>query len=866
MFSFHFFITFVMSKQDGYTISRNNTHIIIMKKLFVIFCLLYSISVYSSNINGGLFFRSHQQPGTIRTRLVLNGGKPIKIENGRTISFDLMLRKEIVWGYVVRIITNTQKNIDLVYLANKKNDRYPAWILNESQHPITQDLTYNKWIPISVKLMPKDNKITFSFGSIQSTQSFDFSGCKNVTIHFGTSGIKNFQVGDVAPINIKNVRVLDNKDNEIYHWELKQHADSICYDLIKQCPAITENPIWLIDNHSSWDQLYKQKIKGNPQITYNSDKNLFYIINGSNQLTVLNPITQKSYSIDNIKGKLASEKNNQITYDPYNHRLISYSLDQKSISVFSSENNSWSGTFTNGMDPAYIHHTVAISPKDTSLITFGGYGYYLYKNTLFKVNLNTHRWDSLQIKEISPRFSAVSTIVNNTLYIFGGKGSKNGRQEEVSHNLYDLYAVDLATFGIKKIWEIKSNIGDETDLLLRGNMIYSPTDSCFYAINVSKSQGYLVRISLNRPEIKRCSTNIGDMSAGYLFCNLYYSPDSIKLYTIFNREIRNSDPEVSIYSIDFPPIALKDTIQKTPSKNKLWVGVIIFLIFLSGYGLYKFSRRKKDKKPVSIEIKEKETAPQEEIKKTFDRSKSSISLLGGFNVKDKEGGDITNQFTPILKSLLLIILLYSVKTKQGISSNKLDSILWEDKDEKSARNNRNVSIRKLRVLLEKGGDIQVVFENNFWKITFGNEVFCDYVAAIQFIQDTSFDDFTKEATLYQLLELLVFGPLLPNTQADWIDNFKSDYSDITLDLLHSLLQKKEFEDKEDIQLLIADTIFLHDIFNEEALRVKCSILYKKDKRSIAKNTYDNFCKQYKSLLGTDYKISFSTIVTSKTTS
>ena len=117
-----------------------------------------------------------------------------------------------------------------------------------------------------------------------------------------------------------------------------------------------------------------------------------------------------------------------------------------------------------------------------------------------------------------------------------------------------------------------------------------------------------------------------------------------------------------------------------------------------------------------------------------------------------------------------------------------------------------------------------------------------------------------------MLELLVFGPLLPNTQADWIDNFKSDYSDITLDLLHSLLQKKEFEDKEDIQLLIADTIFLHDIFNEEALRVKCSILYKKDKRSIAKNTYDNFCKQYKSLLGTDYKISFSTIVTSKTTS
>lgn len=834
-----------------------------MKKLFIIFCLLSSISFYTvANVNGGLFFRSHQQPGTIRTRLALNEGKPIKIENGRTISFDLMLRKEIVWGYVVRMITNTQKNIDLVYLANKQNDRYPAWTLNENQYPITQNLVYDKWIPVSIKLLPKNNEIILSFGSNQSTQSFDFSGCKDITVHFGTSGIKDFQVGDVAPINIKDVRILDKKDKELYHWELKQHADNICYDRIKQCPATTENPIWLIDNHSSWVQLYKQKIKGKPQVTYNRDKNLFYIINGSNQITIFDPITQKSHFENNIKGKLASEKSNQIIYDPYNHKLLSYSLDQKSISTFSPENNSWSGTSTNDTDPAYIHHTVDISPKDTSLITFGGYGYYLYKNNLFKVNLNTHRWDSLQIKEITPRFSAVSTIVDNTLYIFGGKGSKNGRQEEVSHNFCDLYAVDLSNFEVRKIWEIKT----EADLLLRGNMVYSPVDSCFYAINVSKSQGYLVRISLNRPEIKRCSTNIGDMSAGYLFCNLYYSPEQGKMYTLFNREIRNSDPEVSIYSIDFPPISLSDTIQEAPKKiSGLWVAGItaIFLLLASGIFIY-YRRRSTPISPRPKEIKENETSfVQENMQKTFDRSKSSINLLGGFNVKDKNGEDITNQFTPILKSLLLIILLYSIKTKQGINSNKLDNILWEDKDEKSARNNRNVSIRKLRVLLEKVGDIQISFENNFWKIIFGNDVFCDYIAATKSIQDTPIDEFTKESTLYQLLELLVFGPLLPNTQADWLDSFKSDYSDITLDLLHSLLQKKEIENKEDIQLLIADTIFLHDIFNEEALKVKCSILYRKDKRSIAKSTYDNFCKQYKLLLGTDYKVSFSTIVTSK---
>ena len=101
------------------------------------------------------------------------------------------------------------------------------------------------------------------------------------------------------------------------------------------------------------------------------------------------------------------------------------------------------------------------------------------------------------------------------------------------------------------------------------------------------------------------------------------------------------------------------------------------------------------------------------VEKYFDRSRSAISLLGTFNVRDKDGNDITGAFTPRLKSLLILLVLYTEQSKQGILTKKATDILWSDKEEESARNNRNVTLRKLRILLEKVGDVEVVSDAGF---------------------------------------------------------------------------------------------------------------------------------------------------------
>lgn len=71
-----------------------------------------------------------------------------------------------------------------------------------------------------------------------------------------------------------------------------------------------------------------------------------------------------------------------------------------------------------------------------------------------------------------------------------------------------------------------------------------------------------------------------------------------------------------------------------------------------------------------------------------------VSLVG-FRVIDKEGNDITFSFTPTLKYLLILLILYTGKDSKGIIGNKLIQLLWYDKTEESAKNNRNVYMSKL---------------------------------------------------------------------------------------------------------------------------------------------------------------------------
>jgi len=92
--------------------------------------------------------------------------------------------------------------------------------------------------------------------------------------------------------------------------------------------------------------------------------------------------------------------------------------------------------------------------------------------------------------------------------------------------------------------------------------------------------------------------------------------------------------------------------------------------------------------PLAVKGEELQLQPdislRRELLKTHCLPRGSI-FSGSFQVFDKEGVDITQLFTPVLRELFLLIVIYTIRTGRGITAEELTEILWLDKAVKDAR-------------------------------------------------------------------------------------------------------------------------------------------------------------------------------------
>lgn len=367
-----------------------------------------------------------------------------------------------------------------------------------------------------------------------------------------------------------------------------------------------------------------------------------------------------------------------------------------------------------------------------------------------------------------------------------------------------------------------------------------------------------------------------------LYTNLYYSPEQKSLYSVIVNSEISGESTVNIFRIDYPPIPVSSLAQydiTADSGSKygwlLWVmGCVIIAAIAAGFFIVRRRRSvhavpapeqeiaapaeaapaADTAEPKPIKLKSVKTAPDSELH--YDLSRGSVRFFGGFRVFDKNGEDITPQFTPTLKQLLILLVLYTGKNPMGIPNNKLLSLLWSDKEEEAAKNNRNVYMSRLRNLLTLIGDVTIQTHNGFRNICFGEGTVCDYLESLKLFDESDGEN------LDRLLELLFNGMMLPNVELDYVDSFKSDFSNKTLDLLSSLLKQEELPDS--LKMKIADTLFQHDFINEDALRIKCRLLHKQGRTGVAQSVYASFCKEYRSLMDTDYPHSLIDIIESRT--
>jgi two-component SAPR family response regulator len=200
--------------------------------------------------------------------------------------------------------------------------------------------------------------------------------------------------------------------------------------------------------------------------------------------------------------------------------------------------------------------------------------------------------------------------------------------------------------------------------------------------------------------------------------------------------------------------------------------------------------------------------------------------------------------------------LHTIKNEKGVSSAKLDEVLWYDKSGESARNNRNVNISKLRTILDEVEGVEVINENSYWKIRMDAATYCDYCEILNLLRKSKSINL-GESEIKQLIGLLSFGEFLPAIQTEWMDGFKSRFANEIIDEISSLLNGNLVKANFSLRYHLAECILVSDPLNDEAFAIKCSVLYHLGKKGMAKNIYDSFCREYKQVLGIDYAVPFN---------
>jgi DNA-binding SARP family transcriptional activator len=835
----------------------------IQKKINILLLSFFVTSLaYGQYPKAGLYFYSHDHNIDKRTALILNNNEAYSLNahDNFKLDFSVFLRnEEVKFGYIFRIISNTEENFDFII-----NNQLNAFlVVNNRDFQLKSSFPLEQWNHLSILFQKELNQISLFFNDEKITCPYDLQKIQSLTVNFGQCDFKNFLTTDVAPIILKEVHVYYN-GKEQHRWPLGQHGVNRVNDELKNKPAIVHNPYWLMDNRIYWKKSVEFQSGVFPQIAFDSIHDIIYLQNEDELIRY----SLRTHSEERIKTspEVRYQYYNCLLFDPVSSNLLFYNIENNQCFFFNFEKQTWINYQNTEEKPTHAHHNRYISGRDSMLYLFGGYGFYKYNSDFFKVNPKSNEYLRHDFSStITPRYLAAmgGNTNGDKVYILGGRGAEMGRQELSPSNFSDLFEVDLETMNVKYLFDIDKE-SDSGNLYSNSLVLDNENKNIYVLAYPNKkytSPVHLKKINLETQKVETLADSLEfyfqDITS---FCDLYYSSHLSQLIALTSYSNDQLSSVVRIYTLDYPPLKESDVIQNGLSfSNKrsfLFIIVAVFILlaslFLLGIKKLKFYFISKKDLENLLETEDEEKIPKEKL--YYNVKKKSIVFLGGFQVFNKEGKNITGEFTPTLKYLLVLITLYTLKNNKGISSSKLQELLWYDKTEDAARNNRNVNLRKLRLLLLELGAIDIEKQNSYWMIYIPEDVLSDYKESLRLINTIQNETVTSIEDLLRLIELLNYGTILPNIQLEWVDSFKTDFSNQAIDtLMHAINNNKNpFYKQQDIRLKVADALLKIDSINEEAIRVKCNALIKMGKMGLAKTTFENFNKEYKMFLGEHY--------------
>lgn len=844
---------------------------------------LFSVCSSAQDIQYGLKFKSYEVEKEKRTSLNLTPEKPLSLPSGYTFSFDLKFHSSgrDPFGYVFRMYNEENQHISMLLniLKDTTINKLVFTYASEEILNMTFDdlgMSFDKWYKIEVNVDTRQTLFTVQIGNKSFTKNLPaLKTFDKINVIFGRNDHYGLQITDIPSMTVKDIRIYgERKQKILYEWLLKNYTDVGSYDEIKHKLAVVDNPDWLLNQHVFWRKKCAFVADPYPQIAYNKknseigiyNKIIFYYYN----------IPEDRRRVDTVRSynPWGAQSGNML-FDRNSGRYVYYTFKYEEgadVLSYDPEKKEWDKTPDRHYAPDFWHHNRLISDYDGKLYLFGGYGHHKYKNDIRIYDFEENEWKKEQLKgdNFYPHYlGGLGVLDDKHVLIFGGYGSETGEQALAPRFFYDLYKVNIETMESEKLWTLEK---PESDFVVSNSLVVDTVTRSFYALVYPLHQFHanltLLKFSMDRPYYEvlgdSIPVNFEDTKSNV---DLFLDKKSENLVAVTSGPIvlHGTENEISIYTLSYPPLAEADLYQEIPSAvnfNRLLFILLMIAVLLVVVFLYYRKTRQHQ-----VGVQPGDIQAESENKTVFAWKKEdepvhvqSVFLFGGFCVIDEKGNDVTKDFTPMLKQLFLLILLYTYKERKGISSTKLKDILWYDKSDESAKNNRGVSIRKLRQIFEQVGDISIKSNNSYWTVEFGENIYCDYSEALYLISKFSKDESFNIEDLKRLLSVLSRGELLPNLQVEWVDSFKADLSNELMDILLDLSKKEQVLKDVQLSIDLADAIFIHDSLNEDALRLKCTMLVKIGRNKLSKNVYESFVKEYQQLFGANFEFSFEQII------
>lgn len=806
--------------------------------------------------NIGLDFNSWNASSDKRTSLMLCPDHGITATRDFRLNFNLMLNTDKPYGNVVHILSSDGKNgVKVMFTMDNATRQYIVNIVSGDKIiPIQMPFKVGQWMKCEIDLDIDLGKVHFKLDNYNNTVGLGLKGMGPLYVTFGAvDNVSN----DVVDMAVSDIRVAtDGKTRN--RWLLGYHNGDTCYDEMQHQPAVVKWGNWMIDRSMDWKPVLTFDRDTDVGLAYDSISCRFFVI-GPGTIETYNTAGKRLASAA-LTGSPAISALSHVGYDQSTDKIMSYDFVNSIFSSVSPDGGAWSFSGpVKSKESRYYCRAIAFNPEDSCHYFFGGYGFFVYSDKLHRIDARTGRISEINYSpRIPPRMSAAACVVGDELFIAGGRGNEAGRQEVNEHFYYDLYAINLRTRRSRCLWA-RDNEVDMGVSSFCSTMVFDPVDSTFYAMQ-DGNRGRMMKIWMNEPRVETVSNQLDTRygivaSEGFLFV----SPREHRIYVAYNMKSPGHKFRIAIYSLDTPLLDSIDVSQNIPDSS--WMAIAGWIagavVVIGGVTFIIIRRRKHCKaRPAA------ETAADvgEPVLPAFTTNRSSILFLGGFSAYNDKGEDITASFTPRLKNLLILLILNTENNKNGISAENTANLLWDNAEIMSTRNNLNVSLRRLRMLVDQGFGLTISNDNGFLHINRKDGVFCDYHELLARMEEIKRPDIT-EARFRQLsdeiVSLLSFGTLLPEMSEEWLDSFKSSFSNISLDFLLTRLKHEMQARNYPMAGKLADIIFAHDSLNDAALSAKCTILTLQGRRGIAKNVYNHFCKEYRQVYGEDYDTPFA---------